>query len=206
MNLVNEFILDAPRSAVWSGLTNPEVAVPCMPGTELNERVGETGFKATVSLKVGPVKLQFRGEGELRNLSSDEYSGEVVAKGSDSKGRGGFKVEMRFGLSDAGGQKCRVQVDTELSLTGAVAQYGRGVGVVKEVAAQLTRDFTRNLESRVATAEATPQAALLGIPHGADGVTASREGPAQSRSINAFSLILSSLFRWIRSLLVRGSQ
>jgi len=205
MNLVNEFVLNAPRSAVWNGLTNPEVAVPCMPGTELNERVGERGFKATVSLKVGPVKLQFRGEGELMNLSADGSYGEVVAKGSDSKGRGGFKAEMKFRLSEEGSQKCRVQVDTELSLTGSVAQYGRGVGIVREVAGQLTSDFTKNLEARVATtsvASTTPEGAA---PTDAPHTTALREAQTQSSSINVFALVFSSLLRWIQSLFARRS-
>jgi carbon monoxide dehydrogenase subunit G len=193
MNLANEFLLNAPRSAVWAGLTNPEIAVPCMPGTELNERVGENGFKATVSLKVGPVKLQFRGEGELMNLSADGSYGEVVAKGSDSKGRGGFKAEMKFRLSEEGSQKCRVQVDTELSLTGSVAQYGRGVGIVKEVAGQLTSDFTKNLESRV-----MPAAGVINTSATAQALRTGSE--AQGSSINVFSLVFSSFFRWIRSL------
>lgn len=205
MNLVNEFVLNAPRSAVWSGLTDPEVAVPCMPGTELNERVGEKGFKATVSLKVGPVKLQFRGEGELMNLSADGSYGEVIAKGSDSKGRGGFKAEMKFRLTEEGGEKCRVQVDTDLSLTGSVAQYGRGVGIVKEVAAQLTSDFTKNLEARVTTAGAADMASAGASPEGAPEAPAKSVAQPQGSSINVFSLVFSSVFRWIRSFFVRGS-
>ena len=205
MNLVNEFVLNAPRSAVWNGLTNPEVAVPCMPGTELNERVGDKGFKATVSLKVGPVKLQFRGEGELMHLAADGSYGEVVAKGRDSKGRGGFKAEMKFRLSEEGSQKCRVQVDTELSLTGSVAQYGRGVGIVKEVAAQLTSDFTKNLEAQVATTVVASTAPDGVASAGAPDATTPRDAKTQGSSINVFSLVFSSLIRWIRSFFVRGS-
>ena len=205
MHLGNKFVLNAPRSAVWNGLTNPDIAVPCMPGTELNERVGEKGFKATVSLKVGPVKLQFRGEGELMNLSSDGSYGEVVAKGSDSKGRGGFKAEMKFRLSEEGSQKCRVQVDTELSLTGSVAQYGRGVGIVKEVAGQLTSDFTKNLEARVAITTAPDMATAGASPEGAPEAQTQSVVQPQGSSINVFSLVFSSLFRWIRSFFVRGS-
>ena len=202
MNLVNEFVLNAPRSAVWAGLTNPEVAVPCMPGTELNERIGDHGFKATVSLKVGPVKLQFRGEGELMNLSPDGSYGEVIAKGSDSKGRGGFKAEMKFRLSEEGQQKCRVQVETDLSLTGSVAQYGRGVGIVKEVASQLTSDFTKNLEAQVTHAPSDASAT--------DEIATPREFPTQTHggqgsSINLFALVFSSVYRWLRSLFTRGS-
>jgi uncharacterized protein len=200
MNLLNEFTLQASRQAVWAGLTNPEVAVPCMPGTELSERVGDYGFKATVTLKVGPVKLQFRGEGELRNLSADGSYGELTAKGNDNKGRGGFKADMRFTLTENGPGQCHVKVETDLSLTGSVAQYGRGVGIVKEVAGQLTSDFTKNLESKVSTADTVSQPAQAGLAPGSEGGSGTSSG---SSSINLFQLLFSSVFRWVKSLFIR---
>jgi carbon monoxide dehydrogenase subunit G len=201
MNLLNEFTLQASRQAVWAGLTNPELAVPCMPGTELSERVGDHGFKATVTLKVGPVKLQFRGEGELRNLSADGSYGELTAKGNDSKGRGGFKADMRFTLTENGPEQCHVKVETDLSLTGSVAQYGRGVGIVKEVAGQLTSDFTKNLESKVATANTISQPSQAGETSASERL--SSPSSSGSSSINLFQLLFSSVFRWVKSLLVR---
>ncbi|MBM3374934.1 MAG: hypothetical protein FJY35_02440 [Betaproteobacteria bacterium] len=202
MNLLNEFTLQASRQAVWAGLTNPELAVPCMPGTELSERVGDHGFKARVTLKVGPVKLQFLGAGELRNLSSDGSYGELTAKGNDSKGRGGFKADMRFTLTENGTEQCHVKVETDLSLTGSVAQYGRGVGIVKEVAGQLTSDFTKNLELKVLTANIVqhpPQASA------AAGSERSSVTSSEASSINLFQLLFSSVFRWVKSLFVRRS-
>lgn len=204
MNLQNEFVLSAPKSDVWAGLTNPKVAVPCMPGTELVELVGEAGFKATVTLKVGPVKLQFQGDGELLNLAADGSQGEVSARGSDSKGRGGFRATMKFRLAEEGERKCRVQVDTELALTGSVAQYGRGVGIVREVAAQLTNDFTKNLESRVMAAQvAVYDSPSLGAEPQARVDTPGQHEPINGTSLGFFPLFFSSLFRWIRSLVMR---
>ena len=211
MNLVNEFVLNAPRADVWAGLTNPDIAAPCMPGTVLTERIGDTGFKATVSLKVGPVKLQFLGEGELLNLASDQSYGEVLAKGSDSKGRGSFKAEMKFNLSEEDASKTRVKVETELTLTGSVAQYGRGVGIVKEIASQLTSDFTRNLETKVIRlqADSISQTQTPGEIHESSGATGqaqpsrSPESEAQQTSINVVQLVFTGIFRWIRSFFSR---
>lgn len=213
MNLVNEFLLNAPRGSVWQGLTNPEIAAPCMPGTQLTERIGELGFKATVSLRVGPVKLQFLGEGELMNLAADQSYGEVVAKGSDNKGRGSFKAEMKFRLSEESANQTKVQVETELTLTGSVAQYGRGVGIVKEIASQLTSEFTRNLEQKVIGGHA--DALSLTNLHtgnettGAEG-QASRpashgheQAESQGSSINVMQLVFTGIFRWIRSFFSR---
>jgi carbon monoxide dehydrogenase subunit G len=202
MKLDNEFVLSAPRSAVWAGLTNPAIAVPCMPGTEISERVGEHAFKAVVSLRVGPVKLQFRGDGQLANLSADLTYGELLAKGSDSKGRGSFKAEMKFRLSDEGENKTRVRVETELTLTGSVAQYGRGVGIVKEVASQLTREFTDNLESRVARPSSAGSSAQM--PEGLTTSSPQAVSSEKGSSINLPHLILSSIWRWLRSRLGRA--
>ena len=213
MNLVNEFLLNAPRDSVWQGLTNPEVAAPCMPGTQLTERIGEFGFKATVSLKVGPVKLQFLGEGELMNLAADQSYGEVVAKGSDNKGRGSFKAEMKFRLSEESATQTKVQVETELILTGSVAQYGRGVGIVKEIASQLTSEFTRNLEKKVISSHADALSPT-NPPTGDEttGIEGQASRPAsygrkqaerQGSSINVMQLVFTAIFRWIRSFFSR---
>jgi carbon monoxide dehydrogenase subunit G len=212
MKLVNEFLLSAPRDGVWKGLTNPEVAAPCMPGIQLTELIGELGFKATVSLKVGPVKLQFLGEGELMNLAADQSYGEVVAKGSDNKGRGSFKAEMKFRLSEESATQTKVQVETELTLTGSVAQYGRGVGIVKEIASQLTSEFTRNLEQKVISSRTdalSPTDPMSDEITGTEG-QASRQAPygreqaePQGSSINVMQLVFTGIFRWIRSFFSR---
>ena len=200
MQLVNDFLLKAPRAAVWAALTDPATAVACMPGATLTQTLGEHAFKATVSLKVGPIKLQFAGEGELCNLSADGTYGEMRAKGSDSKGRGSFKTEMKFHVV-AEGPQTRVKVETDLTLTGSVAQYGRGSGIVREVASQLTTDFTRNLEAKVLSdAHDTPadQAAQEIISSDQDKRTPETKQPATS--IDLPKLVLTGFIRWFRSL------
>ena len=196
MQLVNDFLLKAPRAAVWAALTDPQTAVGCMPGATLTQTVGERGFKATVALKVGPIKLQFAGEGELCNLSDDGTYGEMRAKGSDSKGRGSFKTEMKFHVVSEG-LATRVKVETELSLTGSVAQYGRGSGIVREVASQLTNDFTRNLEAKVLS---DAHALAVEDLQGAQQPTGAPEPSKAAPSIDLPKLVMTGFFRWFRSL------
>lgn len=208
MQLVNEFFLPADRAAVWSVLTSPEMAVNCMPGATLTEQAEDKTFKASVSLKVGPVKLQFAGEGQLAQLAEDQSYGEMSAKGSDSKGRGGFKTDMKFYLSETG-SNTQVRVETELTLTGSVAQYGRGAGIVKEVASQLTQEFTRNVQARVAalaqaepTAQPQQTAPTASIPMPADAPRFQDEPPdvPAAQPINLPKLFWSALLGWLRSL------
>lgn len=203
MQLNNEFILDASPAAVWAGLTNPEVAVACMPGATLTEKIGDHGFKATVSLKVGPVKLQFAGEGSLGNLSADGSYGEMLARGSDGKGRGGFKTEMKFHL-EPHESATRVRVETDLTLSGSVAQYGRGAGIVKEVASQLTEQFTSNLQHRVKTEAPASTAGVApaepAAPAAHDNHPAAQTVQPASGPIKLPSLVLSALLRWLKSM------
>ena len=144
----NEFMVLASPERVWTVLTDPALAVPCMPGAQVTEVIGQHGFKGLVSLRVGPVQLQFKGEGQLSNLDVVQMTGSLTARGSDGKGRGNFSADMHFQLANAAGGT-QVSVTTDLVLSGMVAQYGRGSGVVKQIASQLTDLFAKRLGEKV---------------------------------------------------------
>jgi len=144
----NEFTVPANQELVWKIMTTPSIAVPCMPGAIIEELLGESGFKGLVNLRVGPVQLQFKGDGEFKDLNHTDKSGLLHVKGSDTKGRGTFLVDMNFDLVEEGLQTL-VKVHTTLKLSGMVAQYGRGMGVVKEITTQLTNQFAKNISDQV---------------------------------------------------------
>lgn len=144
----NEFTVTANPELVWKIMTSPSIAVPCMPGAVIEELLGTSGFKGLVNLRVGPVQLQFKGDGEFKDLNHTDKSGLLCVKGSDTKGRGTFLVDMNFDL-EAQGLQTIVKVHTSLKLSGMVAQYGRGMGVVKEITTQLTNQFAKNISDQV---------------------------------------------------------
>jgi len=144
----NTFTVPANPELVWKVMTTPSIAVPCMPGALIEELLGESGFKGLVNLRVGPVQLQFKGDGEFKDLNRTDKSGLLYVKGSDTKGRGTFLVDMNFDLVEEGLQTL-VKVHTTLKLSGMVAQYGRGMGVVKEITTQLTNQFAKNISDQV---------------------------------------------------------
>jgi carbon monoxide dehydrogenase subunit G len=148
----NAFTVPANPELVWKIMTTPSIAVPCMPGALIEELLGASGFKGLVNLRVGPVQLQFKGDGEFKDLNYTDKSGLLYVKGSDTKGRGTFIVDMNFVLVEEGLQTL-VQVHTTLKLSGMVAQYGRGMGVVKEITTQLTNQFTKNISDQVTNNE-----------------------------------------------------
>jgi len=148
LEFTNAFKVPANQELVWKVMTTPSIAVPCMPGALIEELLGESGFKGLVNLRVGPVQLQFKGDGEFKDLNYTNKSGLLYVKGSDTKGRGTFLVDMNFDLVEEGLQTL-VKVHTTLKLSGMVAQYGRGMGVVKEITTQLTNQFAKNISDQV---------------------------------------------------------
>ena len=125
---------------------------PCVPGAELTEVVDDKTYKGKISVKLGPVALTFNGQTTFEELDAENYSAKLKAQGTDSKGRGGAHANVAFRMesSDNG---TKVIIDTSLQLSGAVAQYGRGVGMVKDLSQQIIGQFAENLKNNVIDAE-----------------------------------------------------
>ena len=120
-----------------------------MPGAELTAVIDDTHYKGNAKLRVGPVSLTFSGEAEITEVDEVNFSAKVHAKGNDTKGRGAADAYVVFALSEDG-EQTRVDVSTELNLSGSVAQYGRASGLIDAIASQIISDFTDNLESEIA--------------------------------------------------------
>lgn len=154
----NSFTVAASPGETWKIILNvPEIA-PCLPGANLTEQVDDNTYKGNVAIKLGPVALTFNGTAQIIERDEAGHSLVVLAKGSDSKGRGAAKATARFKLvPDQQGTK--VQVHTDLTLTGSVAQYGRGAGLIQGVAAELIAQFERRLNERIGKSAAVAGAA-----------------------------------------------
>jgi carbon monoxide dehydrogenase subunit G len=121
--------------------------VPCMPGAELEETIDESTWKAKMSVKLGPIALTFMTD--VTRDSADESAGVVVlgAKARELRGRGGAQARIESSLAETDGGT-RVSIVTDLSLSGAVAQYGRGI--VQDVSQQLVGRFAECLKVQLA--------------------------------------------------------
>src|SRR5215475_745055 len=151
---------------------------PCMPGAELTEVLDDKTYKGKISVRLGPVALAFAGIVTFEELDNANHRARVKAQGTDAKGRGGANATASFRLEpSAAGSK--VLVHTDLSLSGSVAQYGRGVGMIQATAAQIINQFAGNLKAQLA---ATPAAAA------SRDASASAAPPAATRPISGFAL------------------
>ncbi len=159
MEFQNRFEVDVPPSEAWVILNDVTRIAPCMPGAELTEIVDENSFKGNVSVRLGPVALTFTGSARFEERDRDGLAARVTAQGRDAKGRGGANADVRFRLLPSGEDGTAVEIDTNLQLSGAVAQYGRGIGMIKDVAGQLIGQFADALQRQIAAERtATPTA------------------------------------------------
>jgi len=147
MLIKNEFEVAEPVEKVWQFFQNiPQVAT-CLPGTALTGELGDDTYKGTVAVRMGPVRLQFAGTADI--TSRDEAAHRIVvnATGAEAKGRGQASMVVTATLTKTG-RGTRVDVDQDLQLSGAAAQYGRGM--ISDVTAVLMHEFSANLQDRIA--------------------------------------------------------
>ncbi len=154
MELSNEFEVQVPIVEAWAVLTDVEGIAPCLPGAQLQEVVtdadGQQEYRGVVKVKVGPITAQYKGAARFTSKDDDTYVAILSASGRDTRGQGNANAIITASLTEAGPTSTHVRVVTDLSLTGKVAQFGRGV--LGDVSKKLLDQFVNNLETMVLSA------------------------------------------------------
>src|ERR1700761_2387958 len=146
MLIKSDFEVAQPVDKVWKFFDNiPQVAA-CLPGAELTKDLGDDKYEGRVAIRMGPVRLQFTGTADIVERDNAKKHIVVNAAGADEKGRGQAAMTVGATLS-AAGQSTKVAVTQDLQLSGAAAQYGRGM--ISDVSAILMRDFSVNMQDRI---------------------------------------------------------
>ena len=149
MQIKNNFEVPLGNEETWVVLQDIPLVAPCMPSAEyLGMTDDGLTHKIRISVKLGPVALVFAGTAKIDELDTAQKRALVKAQGSDTKGRGGASAVITFTLTptDTG---TRVDVVTDVALSGSVAQYGRGAGIIQGVSTQLVNQFASNLRSLI---------------------------------------------------------
>jgi carbon monoxide dehydrogenase subunit G len=160
VELTNEFSVSVPVEEAWSVLTDLERIAPCMPGAELQEVEGDE-YRGIVKVKVGPITAQYKGTAKFVERDDAGHKGVIKAEGRDTRGQGNASATITATLTPDGDGATKVTVVTDLTVTGKVAQFGRGV--MADVSAKLMDQFVKALEADVlsggaATASDAPAA------------------------------------------------
>lgn len=139
------FRVDLPVEDTWRVLLDIERIAPCLPGAQLQEIAGEE-YRGVVKVKVGPITAQYKGAAHFESRDDATHTAVIVGSGRDTRGQGNASATITMTLrSDGTGTV--VTVSTDLSVTGKVAQFGRGV--MADVSAKLLAQFVANLERDV---------------------------------------------------------
>jgi carbon monoxide dehydrogenase subunit G len=156
MRLDNEFEVPRPVDEAWAVLTDVERIAPCMPGAQLTEVDGDV-YHGIVKVKVGPITAQYSGEARFKELDAQRRHAVLEAKGKEKSGRGLASALVTADL-EGNGDSTKVRVSTDLTISGPLAQFGRGA--IAEVSAKLLGQFADCLRQTVLDSpSATPAAA-----------------------------------------------
>ena len=199
MEFDNSFEVPLPPAQAWPLLMDIQKIAPCMPGAELTDVVDDKTYKGKIAVRLGPVALAFAGVIRFEELDNVNRTARVTAQGSDAKGRGGANAAAAFRLEPAGAGS-KVLVHTNLTLSGAVAQYGRGVGMIQATAAQIMGQFAKNLGAMVAERSAAA------APAARESVPAAPSAPPPAKPISGLSLMAKVLWNAIVRLFTRSDR
>lgn len=154
----SSFKIDATPADVWKTMIDIERSAPCFPGAELKEKQPDGSYKGAFTVKLGPLTLKFAGKFKIAEQNDADRTVVVSASGTDTKGRGGAEAQINASVTEEGG-KTKVDVVSDVNLSGTVAQYGRGAGMIEALSQQLLNQFAKNLtaliESETQTESAT---------------------------------------------------
>jgi uncharacterized protein len=142
--LQNDFTVPAPVDDVWNYFNDPQKVAPCLPGAELTQVVDQNNFKGRVKIKMGPVSLSFAGT--LQVISRNQASHTIVMKGvgGEEKGKGQAEANVTAVLTGSG-NSTTVKINQDITMSGAVAQYGRGM--MGDVTTVLMNQFAKCLSN-----------------------------------------------------------
>jgi len=143
MDLQNDFEVSVGIDEAWVVLNDVERIAPCLPGAQLTEVDGDE-YRGTVKVKVGPITSQYKGKATFVEQNRDDYRVVLRGEGRDTRGAGNANALITATLESLGPERTKVNVVTDLKVTGKVAQFGRGV--MADISAKLMGQFANNLE------------------------------------------------------------
>ena len=167
MKIENSFEVPVPVSEAWTLLMNIEDIVGCLPGAELSEVVDESTYKGSFAVRIGPVSVTLGGTVQFEQRDDARHVGRLKGQASDPRGRGGAVSHITFRLEPVS-DRTRVDIEADIQLSGALAQYGRGAGMISTLAGRIIDQFAECLRARIVQAQAHVPEDSVALPS-ADG-------------------------------------
>ena len=207
MEFDNSFEVPLPPAQAWPLLMDVRGIAPCMPGAQLTDVIDDKTYKGNISVRLGPVALTFAGVVKFEEIDNVNHTARVRAQGTDAKGRGSAQAVATFKLEPtAAGSK--VLVHTDLTLSGAVAQYGRGVGMIQATASAIMNQFANALKAQIGPRP--PAAAAVPAPPAPAAAAAAPPAaaplPQAAKPISGFTLMAQVLWNAVKRMFAGRSK
>jgi uncharacterized protein len=183
----------------WEFLQNLEAVAACMPGAKITERLDAGRYKGTVTVKVGPATMSFRGEVEMKDVDAAARTLRLLGKGTDSTGSSGASMNLTARIVAAEAGLCALAGTSEVSMSGKAAAFGGRM--MNTVADQILKQFADNFAGHVSALQAqrvAPAAAGGGAP-----VAAASIPPPTAAELNGLALVWTIFKDWLRGLFSR---
>ena len=175
MDLNHEFTVNVPVAEAWAILTDLERIAPCLPGAQLTEVEGDT-YRGQVKIKVGPILAQFKGQASFVSRDDVAHKASLKGEGRDTTGKGNASAMITAELTSVTPTSTKCTVHTDLSISGKVAQFGRGA--LADVSDKLLAQFSENLNQLISAAPAPAPSPAPSAPVVAETSPAPSEQPA----------------------------
>ena len=152
MDLNHQFTVNVPIAEAWVILTDLERIAPCLPGAQLTEVEGDT-YRGQVKIKVGPILAQFKGQASFVSRDDVAHKATLKGEGRDTTGKGNASAVITAELTSVSPTSTTCTVHTDLTISGKVAQFGRGA--LADVSDKLLAQFSENLNQLITGAPST---------------------------------------------------
>jgi carbon monoxide dehydrogenase subunit G len=197
------FLANASKDRVWELITDIEKSAPCFPGAVLGEKMSDGFYQGGFNVKLGPMTFNFSGKFGFTHLDHPQYLAKISASGTDTKGRGGAQGLIDVELIDIENQT-QVNITSDVTLSGSVAQYGRGVGMIQAISQQLINEFGKNLSAMIVD-EKPSQINATVAPTSTDQGKPVVGNSAANTSIQVHQLLWQTLVAWIKNIFTKKS-
>ena len=196
MELENRFVVGVPLANAWAGLLDIPLVVECLPGATLTETLDQTTYKGTIRVRLGPMAMEFAGKLHVESVDDAAHRAVVKASWNETRNRGSATSTSILEAA-ANGACADVTVMTSVQLAGQIAQYGRGVGVIQAVSAELVKQFATNLQATLEQRQAQRSAPAPSVA----AAQPQPPTPSEPKEISSFALLWTTLRTWLRGLL-----
>jgi carbon monoxide dehydrogenase subunit G len=214
VELQKTFPMPATTDAAWALLQNIEAVAGCMPGAKITERLDETHYKGTISVRVGPASMSFKGELEVQALDAATRTLHLVGKGSDTSGTSGASMDLVARIEPGATEGTSNLVGrSEVTMSGKAAAFGgRMMGsVADQILKQFAGNFSAQVQARAAVGDTASANVATNAPAteaaGAANTTSDPDepmaAPTPANQLNALAVFWAILRDWFRGLFRR---